>query len=76
MMSTQKAPTILHQDLDLIGQGQGAQLGHGQDIARGHRFVSVRNKSIVSEAAGREPWRIVQPPLLTSPPLGWVASTS
>lgn len=37
-------PTVLHQDLDLIGQGQGAQLGHGQDVAGGHRFVSGENK--------------------------------
>ena len=36
--------TIFHQDLDLISKGQGAQLGHGQDIAGGHGFVSIENQ--------------------------------
>lgn len=73
------APTILHQDLDLVSQGQCAQLGHRQDIAGGHRLVSVeRGGKGLEEAAGGEvggqPEGIL--PLLTSPPPGWVASAS
>lgn len=38
------ALTILHQDLNLISQGQRAQLSHGQDIAGSHRLVSVGSR--------------------------------
>lgn len=46
------APTILHQDPDLVRQGQGSQLGHREDVARGHRFVSVENKGDKWQEAG------------------------
>ena len=75
-------PTILHQDLDLIGQGQGTQLGHGQDVAGGHRFISDENRGdgLQDGMWGRSGVGVGRmacgPNLLTSPPLGWVASAS
>lgn len=48
------ALTILHQDLNLISQGQCAQLGHGQDIAGSYWLVSVRRRGEwLEKASGR-----------------------
>lgn len=52
------APTILHQDLDLISQGQRAQLGHGQDVAGGHGLVSGESRAGGLEAARPERERV------------------
>lgn len=68
-------PTVPHQGLDLVGQGQGAQLCHGQDVAGGRRLVSVGSKGGRQGGRGGVSKR-VPGPLLTSPPPGWAASAS
>lgn len=45
--------TVLHQDLNLISQGQCSQLGHGQDIAGSHGLVPVRSRVELEEATWR-----------------------
>lgn len=44
-------PTILHKGLDLLCQGQSAELSHGEDITGAHRLhTDIQTQSQISDA--------------------------